>query len=344
MKEITRETLDFLERISGWKMGPGTKAVLIPGGGSDRSFFRVMDGERSAIVLAQPRLPAELDSYVAIARFLHHLGIDVPEIYGFDRERGILLMEDLGDLHLEDALRGASRQEELSLYRQCVEILARLQTSVTEAMNRTGILSDRVFTTHELLRETEYFREEFIEGFCPVTMPVSWEEERQLLAMTLAEQQPVFMHRDFQSRNILIKDERMRIVDFQTAHRGPGLYDAASLLKDPYHPLAPDARRSLIEELYAELKDRGAHEVCGFTSFYETFIIAGIQRNLQALAAFAKLGLKKGKRRFLESIPNGLASLEEGVREAARFPGLAMMVAQIKAKLESALRKASGTR
>jgi hypothetical protein len=319
------------ERLAGFS-GRATLSAIAHGG-SAREFFRLACGARTAIMLVDSGGGHEIDSYVDIARLLVRHGVDAPEIYAVDGERGIILMEDLGDVHLEDALRTAPPTEAYGLYSRAIDILVELETAVTEAIDREGLLGDRVFDERTLLGETEYFMREFVEGYCPVAVPASWEDERRLLAAALARERRVFMHRDFQSRNIMLKAGRLRIVDFQTAHRGPGLYDAASLLKDAYHPVSPPERRRLLEELHAKLRARGAPEERRFEDFYMAFTLAGVQRNLQALAAFVKLGTRMGKPRFLDSIPCGIDLLEEGARESRALPGLEAMIAAIRERL-----------
>lgn len=329
-----REAADELARRAGFSdLASRARLLPIAGGGSNRSFVRLVGDARTAVLLFQPGGGWELESYVDVARFLARCGVGAPEIYAEDRERGAALIEDLGDLHLEDALRTASPAEEIASYRLALDMLVELETSVTDAMKRERFLLERRFDLPVLLGETEYFRREFIESFCPVPIPPSWEAERRFIAESLAHEEPVFMHRDLQSRNIMVKNGRLRIIDFQTAHRGPGLYDAAALLKDPYHPVPASSRRRLLEELHGKLAERGARGGERFGDFYTKFTLAGIQRNLQALAAYAKLGARMGKTRFLESIPNGLDLLEEGVRESGRFPGLVAIVAAARDRL-----------
>jgi aminoglycoside/choline kinase family phosphotransferase len=94
-------------------------------------------------------------------------------------------------------------------------------------------------------------------------------------------------------------------------------------------------RRFLLDELYEKLRARGAPKGRAFEEFYEAFTLAGVQRNLQALAAFVKLGTRMGKPRFLDSIPSGIDLLEEGVRESRALPGLETMVAAIRERLRS---------
>ena len=308
-------------------------AAAIDEGGSDRRFYRLAAGNRTAVLLSQPGGAREIDSYLEIARLLSRFHAGAPEIYASDGTRGLILMEDLGDLHLEDALKTASGEEAAAYYAAALDILVLLETSVTEALAREGLLQDRIFDEKTLLGETEYFMREFIEGFCTVPVAETWEEERRFLAAALAREPLVFMHRDFQCRNIMVKDGRLRIVDFQTAHRGPGLYDTASLLKDPYHPIPAHERHALLEEFHAKLQARGARRGETFDEFHRMFTLAGIQRNLQALAAFVKLGIKRGKPRFLASIPDGINLLEEGIRESRRLPGLQTMVAASRVRI-----------
>jgi len=310
-------------------------------GGSDRHFFRLTGEDRTAVVLVQWGGGWEIDSYVEIARFLARFRVGAPEIYAFDKEKGVILMEDLGDLHLEDVLKTASPDEAAEYDERALDILVELETTATDALMHEGLLRGRIFDKTALLGETDYFMHEFIEGFCPVPVPDSWEEERRFLAAALARERPVFMHRDYQSRNIMVKDGRLRIIDFQTAHRGPGLYDAASLLKDAYHPVPPSTRRTLLEAFHAKLQERGARPGERFNEFYETFTLAGVQRTMQALAAFVKLGRRMGKTRFLDSIPNGIDLLEEGIRESGRLPGLRTMAAAIRSRLQQAQEKGS---
>jgi len=338
LKTIRESAIALAGRADLRGFDPSAPLILIEEGGSDRLFLRLGSGERTAVVLCRPGGGREIESYVDIGRFLYRNGIGVPEIYAHDTGRGIILMEDLGEAHLERVLESATAGEAEDLYRRALDILVELETAVTDAMNREGLLEDRRFDAAVLLGETDYFIREFIEGFCPVPIPGAWERERRFLAETLAREGAVFMHRDFQSRNIMIKNGRLRIIDFQTAHRGPGLYDAASLLKDAYHPIPAAARRRLLEEFHAKLRERGARRNERFNVFFETFTYAGIQRNLQALAAFAKLGLRKGKRKFLDSIPPGLDLLEEGVHDSGRFPGLEAMIGAIRPRMNDGRR------
>jgi aminoglycoside/choline kinase family phosphotransferase len=305
---------------------------LITGGGSDRSFYRVTAGDRTAVLLIDS--PAELERYLLICNFLRDSGVATPQCYAIDEKAGAFLMEDLGSLRLDEALAETEPDEELSLYHKCIDILVTMETVATDRMLENGLLADMRFDRRSLLAETDYFRDEFLGRYCPVAVDRGWDKERSVIADLLADQTPVFMHRDFQSRNLIVKEGQIRVIDFQNAHRGPGLYDAASLLKDPYHPIPKNTRYSLLDELHGRLKDRGCPIEDDFERYTHSFVLAGIQRNLQALAAYVRLGIVKGKSEFLESIPPALDLLEEGIAEAGGFPSMRRMVEAIRERSE----------
>jgi aminoglycoside/choline kinase family phosphotransferase len=320
------------ERMPGGGFSDKATISVVTRGGSDRHFLRVEEEGLSAIVLVQPGAGPEFERYVRIGDFLRENGVPVPGFYAICKE-GAVVMEDLGDIHLADALETADQQAELAFYRDCIKLLYRLQTTVTEAEKKTGALSDMIFSREILLGETDYFAKEFVSNYAGVEIPGGWDDERTELAGELASHPAVFMHRDFQSRNIMVKDGSLRLVDFQTAHRGPGMYDVASLLKDPYHAVESGTRKTLLMELYYRFSGVDPEPEGGFEAFNDRFVLAGIQRNMQALAAFSFLGLRKGKKEFLGFIRPGLGLLEEGLTESGRFPVTSGLVARIKEKI-----------
>jgi aminoglycoside/choline kinase family phosphotransferase len=330
--EILATAVSLSEKMPEGPLGAGTSIQLLSDGGSDRTFYRVSERGRTAVLLVDSG--EELERYLGVCRFLRDCGIAAPECYAIDVGASSLLMEDLGSLHLDTAVDGSEPGQELGLYRECIDMIVSMETTATERMLETGFLGQRRFGMQVLIGETDYFAAEFIGRYCPVQLDEGWEEERTALARFLASQNPVFMHRDFQSRNLIVKEGRIRVIDFQSAHRGPGLYDVASLLKDPYHPLPAELRLVLLEELHGRLKERSAPVPREFEAFHEAFVLAGIQRNLQALAAFVRLGVVKGKKRFLESIPPALDLLEEGIDESGIFPAMKRMVEAIREESE----------
>ncbi|MBN2183918.1 MAG: phosphotransferase [Candidatus Krumholzibacteriota bacterium] len=327
IKQYTAEAIKLTGDLPGGAFPQDSPSTMIHGGGSDRFFLRITDGRRSIVAIIQPGRASELSRYISIGDFLRKNQVPVPEFYSFDSEQGILMMEDLGSIHLEDALKYCTVEVELSYYRECIDILYMFQTSVNKDMMARGILEDNVFSEEKLLGETKYFEREFIGRFCS-SIPDGWETERLSLAKQLSAEPLVFMHRDLQCRNVMVKNGEIRLIDFQDAHRGPGIYDAASILKGLYHPIRPGTRKTLLMELYYRLKEVDAITEETFEEYLEKFTLAAIQRNLQALAAFAFLGFEKKKESFLESIPRGIDTLEDSIAESGKFPAVESIVRQ----------------
>lgn len=318
--KLVADALKMTSTIPGGVLNSSARAVPFTAGGSRRYFLRLSDGERSVVALIEPSNRAGLQRYYDIGTFLRENGIGAPEIYTFNIDRGILLMEDLGDCTLEKLwIRGNGIK---SIYKSCIDLLCRLQTEVTVEAKQGGSPSLSVFGKEEFLEETDYFEREFMGRFKPEISLPDWERERNKLAEKLSSAPCVFMHRDFQSRNIIIREGRPRLIDFQTSFLGPSFYDAASLLKDPYVSLPPETVEELLEYYYRSLSDQNGQQGYPFDQFRDMFTTAGIQRNLQALAAYAKLGFGDGKGKFLRSIRPALVLLERGARESGSYPAV----------------------
>lgn len=108
------------------------------------------------------------------------------------------------------------------------------------------------------------------------------------------------MHRDFQSTNIFLKDNKIRITDFQTAHIGPFTYDLSSLLEDPYVKIDKTVKEKLLFYYYDRIKDR--FRKMSFDEFYHYYLLTSSQRLMQAIGAYSFLSLKKKKKWFKKFI------------------------------------------
>ena len=152
--------------------------------------------------------------------------------------------------------------------------------------------------------------------------------EFDLLAKRISAEPLFLMHRDFQSQNILIHDNEIRVIDFQGARRGLLQYDLVSLLKDSYLVLPQAVQQRLIAHYIEELNNRGI-TISDNAHFRETFTLAGLQRNMQALGAFAFLSGEKGKTWFRQFIPAGVHHLTSALANRNDFPVLYSLVERI---------------
>jgi hypothetical protein len=310
-----------------------TGAQPLAGDGSDRRFFR-LPGSPTLVLLFHPYAPGEEvtenDSYYHIGWHLRARGIPVPEIHHFCREEGWMLLEDLGDVSLETAARRLPESQVRRWYRQALEILVRQQLDGAQGFDPAWCYdTPEVNRAFLLERECGYFVRAFLQGYMglKVTMEDLAPDFDRLLAGALPDGGNYFLHRDYQSRNLMIKDGRLRVIDFQGGRLGPLGYDPAALIIDPYVNLKPAWQEELLDYYLDLLAMRMELDRGGFRRQYAYLALC---RNLQILGAFGFLTKVKGKDYFARYIPAALASL--GRLLAARggeFPRLEGLISKL---------------
>jgi aminoglycoside/choline kinase family phosphotransferase len=311
----------------------------LAGDGSDRRFFR-LPGEPNLVLLCHPQPPGqevtENDSYFLIGRHLKERGVPVPEIYVYCREENWMLLEDVGDLSLATRVGGAQNGAEiLGWYRQALQVLVGQQLEGNQGFNPAWCFDTPAVTQPFLLeRECRYFVWAFLQGYLGLEVEEAElaPDFERLLAGCRPEESPFFLHRDFQSKNLFVQGERLRVLDFQGGRLGPLGYDLAALLIDPYVDLKPAWQEELLSE-YLDLL--GQHLSFDHQDFREQYQHLALCRNLQILGAFGFLTREKGKRQFAQYIPRTVAGLCR--RLAARpggFPRLTAIAEEIRLKGE----------
>jgi len=298
------------------------------GDASDRSYYRLhftppVDGITSLVVmrLAQPYAAGELP-FVNVQHYLSLNKIPVPDILWDDSTHGFVALEDLGDVTLEKALQGASREQTADWYRRALDVLLALQYP-RSATPRAGCVAFRLaFDVEKLMWELDFFLTHVIKGLCAQRLPPTDEaalrgQFRKIAAM-LARQPRVFTHRDYHSRNLMLCQGRLRVIDFQDARLGPCQYDLASLLYDSYVVLPPDLREELLT-YYLEGKTVRDGHALDRDAFAEVFDYMCLQRHLKALGTFAFQTAVKHTRRYVAAIPPTLSYVRTNL---ARHPEL----------------------
>jgi len=308
----------------------------IPDVGSDRSFVRVIDGDRSHVLVTSRDL-AENRAYEAIGRHLWSLNRAGPEFIAVDHDHGFFLLEDLGDIQLLDAALASSGRETVSLYKKVVRLVAYVHREAGQGFDTKWCYQTPFYDKTLILeRETGYFTGAFLGRHLGITdLDPGLEAEFESLAeAALTGTERTFMHRDFQSRNIMLKDGRPRLVDFQGARLGPPGYDLASLLYDPYIDLAGEVREE-IKDYYIGLR----HTEVNFNAraFNRSYYFLAVCRLLQALGAYGFLYRVKGIAWFKEQIPAAVRSLDGLLHrpEMSGLPRLGRTVKDVRSRIES---------
>ncbi len=284
-------------------------------GGSGRKFWRLRLAPRtgaggadgsSCILIRYTLDRADNAGYADIARFLSRVGVRVPEIIHHDAGEGVIVMEDAGSEDLY-SFRSAPWPERRRLYELTLEQAALLHTKAHLAADRPTLQPPFDAALYEW--EHDYFIEHclgrhFKLSAAEIAAHVDRTRLREIAAQLAAEPR-CLVHRDFQSQNVMIHDGRPVFIDFQGLRPGLAQYDIASLLLDPYAGLAP-AERDTLYEHYLTLAPPA--DPAHFRTLYE---LCSMQRLMQALGAYGKLGHADGRTHFLQHIPAAVSLLRD---------------------------------
>lgn len=299
---------------------PVWEMIPIKKGGSDRSFYRVLLPDQSSFIFMHYGTDvAENSCWSDINNFLAGIGICVPQIIAQDSQLHFILLEDLGDIDLwsQRALPWEQRRE---YYFQVLRQVRKLH-AFDLARIPAGLQLAEGYSEELYRWEHDYFLENFVGAVCRLELSPSdikdLERELDELIARLQKIEPSLIHRDLQSQNIMLKNSRPVLIDFQGVRRGCLFYDLGSLIYDPYVTLTDSERNELTSFYYDLMSPSYSRDV-----FISNFREAGAQRLMQALGAYGFLGLKKKKLEFLKHIDNGIRNLLAAVTQAETLPVL----------------------
>ena len=285
--------------------------------GSTRQYFRlVWDSERTVVGAIGPDRD-ENRAFLSFAGAFRGIGLPVPEIYAEDQEAGVWLEEDLGDTTLFKALsaaRIASGPDKfppdiVPLYRKVLAILPRFQVEGHRVVDYRLAYPRRAFDRQSIRWDLNYFKYHFLKLADVPFMEQRLESDFSRLTTHLLQAgTDGFLYRDFQSRNILIRDGEPWFIDFQGGRKGAPHYDVASLLYDAKAAIPQPLRAELLEAYLDALSALVPVDRARFREQYIGFVLA---RLMQAMGAYGYRGFFERKRRFLESVPHAARNLDE---------------------------------
>lgn len=289
---------------------PGPVRVeTVPAGASGRRFFRILRPNRTRILMAYPPTPAENGLFAPIGRALRDACVPVPRILRDDPSKGLIWLEDLGDKDLF-SMRDSPGQRR-SFYRKAIDELLHIQSLSQTVFFEAETETLPAFDADLYLFERQYFLKELVARVDSDWKPYpELEEEGDHLSRILLENHQSWVHRDYQSKNLMIDaKEEIRIVDYQGIRLGNCFYDLGSLLFDPYVGLPREER----EDHYCYYCRRSEKDPKEVRSAY---LSASAQRLMQALGAFGRFGIGGEVAFFREKIPEALRLLREVLEEA----------------------------
>jgi aminoglycoside/choline kinase family phosphotransferase len=311
-----------------------TKVLPLTGDASDRRYFRVLLRDGGSLVLALHAGAIDFDTlpFVAVSRLMREIPLPVPELLHHSNALGIIAQQDLGDVTLQAHLGAATADEHAALYRQAVLFIARLQQRGQELASAGYPPYKVAFDTDKLSWELEFFYKYFIRqyrGASPgLAVQQALSEEWSRIVEELADEPRVLCHRDYHSRNLMLHDGNLYIIDFQDARMGPDTYDLASLLRDSY----VDLTSSQVDELiaYFVVLTRGGGGSADVSSeFRRRFDVMALQRNLKALGTFGYQTVTRGNPVYIQYIPRTLNYVRANLAKYPRFGRLREVLAGI---------------
>jgi N-acetylmuramate 1-kinase len=297
--------------------------VPLTGDASDRRYFRVLVKDARPVVLAMHAGAIDFDAmpFVSIAKLLAAVPLPVPRILHHSNELGVLGLEDLGDVTLQAHLGAASPAEHAALYRQAVTLIVRMQQRAEDLRSDEYPAYRIAFDVEKLTWELEFFVKHYLLAYKGATLSDAEREQlrREWAAIVeeLAGEPRVLCHRDYHSRNLMLHDGQLYMIDFQDARMGPDTYDLASLLRDSYVDLTAPQVDELIAFFLALKGVSGLQD-----EFRRRFDLMALQRNLNALGTFGYMTTSRNNTVYIQYIPRTLAYVKANLARYPRFERL----------------------
>ena len=281
------------------------KAVQGDLGASGRKIIRLTNGERRAIgVLYDGR--EENVAFLEFSRHFRKHGLPVPEIYADDVDQGAYIEEDLGDTTLYQFLSG-DREGAWAIYRKVVEILPQFQVDAGKDLNYSLCYPRDSFDRQSITWDLNYFKYHFLKlAAVPFNEQALEDDFGAFTEFLLSARRDFFLYRDFQSRNVMVRDGDPWFVDYQGGRRGALQYDIASLLYDSKADLSPELRQELLDHYLDTLTRAVDISRDEFMRHYYAYVYVRI---MQAMGAYGFRGFYERKTHFLQSVPYALKSL-----------------------------------
>jgi aminoglycoside/choline kinase family phosphotransferase len=280
-------------------------------GGSGRAIVRLAGEGISAIGVTYP-VREENIAFLEFSKHFYRHGLPVPEIYAEDLNQGAYLEEDLGDTTLFDYL-GSNRAdgliapEAIEAYRKVVATLPRFQVEAGRDLNYKVCYPRASFDRQSISWDLNYFKYYFLRlAGVPFNEQALEQDFSRLTKFLLGANHDYFLYRDFQSRNIMLRNGQPFFLDYQGGRRGALQYDIASLLYDGKADLPPELRQELLDYYLDCLSGHIKLDRDAFMEHYYAYVYVRI---MQALGAYGFRGFYERKPHFLQSVPYALKNL-----------------------------------
>ena len=302
--------------------------------GSARKYFRVITDNKSLIGTYSSNIE-ENEAFLCFSKHFHDLGLNVPEVFAVNAERTCYLQSDFGDdnlfAHVQRALTaGGFGENNIELYKKALSHLVKLQVLGHQGLDYSKAYPTERFDRQAIIDDLNYFKYYFVKpheeiDFNETRLGKDFEAFADFVSQAPCD---FFMYRDFQSRNIMVKDGDLYFIDFQGGRKGPLNYDVVSLLYQVKAQIPQETRDELVEYYKAELSRYMNPETIKFDTYQPYFVYL---RLMQVLGAYGFRGLIQKKSHFIESIPYALREIEalSKTTPLTAYPELQSVISQL---------------
>jgi len=316
MNRVVPETLLF--DLFAQTFGEEPDALMkLPQSGSARQYFRIVS-ENHSVIGTYNEDRAENEAFISFTKHFLRKNLAVPKIFAENLEKHVYLQEDLGDETLFSRLESERSGSEfpksmLSIYKKVITKLIEIQTIGGKDLDYSVAYPRAAFDAQSVLWDLNYFKYHFLKlAYVPFNEQLLENDFQRFTEFLAQADSQYFLFRDFQSRNVMLKDDEVYFIDYQGGRRGALQYDLASLLYDSKAEIPDDVKHDLKEFYKTELEKVGL-STRYFDKFYPAFVLV---RLLQAMGAYGYRGFFEGKSHFLESIEPAVKTLETVLQNA----------------------------
>ena len=299
----------------------------LPASGSPREYFRIA-GSDTTVIGAINLDREENQAFISFSKHFRSKGLAVPDIYLVDLENHAYLQEDLGEMTLFDYLfklrkHGGFPPELKEVYKSVLTELQKFQIDGAQGLDYSVCYPRSSFDRQSMQWDLSYFKYYFLKlAGIPFNEQDLENDYNTLIEYLLAQDANYFLYRDFQSKNVMLRDGKPFFIDYQGGRKGALQYDVASLLYDSKADLPPQVREELLEHYILGLNFYPSVSQVGFRESYYTYVLIRI---MQAMGAYGFRGFYEKKTHFLQSIPYALNDLKwilENVSLPIKIPTL----------------------
>lgn len=328
----TNNNTDSLSQLYRQYVGSDpTEVTSIALSGSNRRYYR-LKGEKSIIGVVGTCRP-ENEAFIYLARHFHEKGLPVPEVLAVADDAMSYLQTDLGDTLLfneieKGRLTSTFSTEERDLLVRTIRLLPDVQFAGAVGLDFSKCYPQAQFDMRSIMWDLNYFKYCFLKATGLEFDEARLEDDFQALAEVLMRSQSsTFMYRDFQSRNVMIKDGQPWLIDFQGGRKGPFYYDIASFLWQAKAGFTPDLRNELLKHYIEALRKYKPVDEAYFFEQLRQFVLF---RTMQVLGAYGFRGYFEKKPHFMQSVPYAIANLRQLLEHPfPEYPYLTQVLKQL---------------